>query len=250
MKWIEELVLELEQICEYWISSSQGWPVKFLSYLSPRQLKRSGRTHHPGNYVWLAPLMLISSAITRCTWLQGRTRTNGPPLPLPPQYPKGGDHPTPKEYASDMCSEAWQKEIAIDQAGLQTKIYSMNNYWCLAWGGGIVSIEHWYLFISHQYLNFIQSMNHPIIPYNKSWDVYGLSQPSDAINLDSIPTACVDGCVQTRNRMKCLHNSNSAVGTLMWQTNSRDPAKSNAFTKIESHPHYHDAAHPLPKRIL
>jgi hypothetical protein len=124
--------LELEQICEYWISSSQGWPVKFLSYLSPRQLKRNGRTHHPGNYVWsMAPLMLISSPITRCTWLQSRTGTNDPPLPLPPQYPKGGDHPTPKEYACDMGYEGWQKEIAIDQAGLDLQFYIRDIVWFL-----------------------------------------------------------------------------------------------------------------------
>jgi len=33
------------------------------------------------------------------------------------------------------------------------------------------------------------------------------------INLVFIPTACADDCVPTRNRMKCLHNSNSTVGT-------------------------------------
>lgn len=57
----------------------------------------------------------------------GRPRTTTPPLPQPPYYPNDGDHPTPEEYANAMCSESWQKEISLDQAGLQTEIYSMNN---------------------------------------------------------------------------------------------------------------------------
>ena len=97
---------------------------------------------------------------------------------------------------------------------LQTKIYTMNWGW-LAWrGGGIVPMKiHWYLFIADQYLDFIQSMNHPIFHRIRAGMLIGYPSLPIQIILDSIPTACTDGCVPTRNRMKCLHNSNSAVGT-------------------------------------
>lgn len=97
---------------------------------------------------------------------------------------------------------------------LQTKIYSMNWGW-LAWrGGGIVPMKiHWYLFIAGQYLDFIQSMNHTIFHRIRAGMLIGYPSLPIQIILDSIPTACTDGCVPTRNRMKCLHNSNSAVGT-------------------------------------